>query len=226
MAEEVKPIKTERIDNPDGTYTVKSIFDKNANYLSEIENYTKDNELIEAIWYRDSNFSNIYCKQTNNLDQNTTIIYRYYNDIDDYKSEKRFYNTYNVIDKVEYYFDYELKKLYAIEKYIYRPFHVEMHTVFEQEHNGYCSCIEYDKLNGKVYKAVTFYDKCYKNVYRKTKLKYLENSNVVVLRIYSNKKENKYFSEIEKFDKNKNSIYKKQYKFKGILAHILFWFAR
>ena len=34
------------------------------------------------------------------------------------------------------------------------------------------------------------------------------------------------YTEIEKFDEKENSIYKKQYKFKGILAHILFWLAR
>ena len=70
MAEKVKPIKTERIDNPDGTYTVKSIFDKNEDYLSKIENFTKDNDLIQATWYKDNDFSDVICIQINNLDEN------------------------------------------------------------------------------------------------------------------------------------------------------------
>ena len=79
MAEKVKPIKTERIDNPDGTYIVKSIFENNKDYLSEIENYTKDDELFEIIYYKDSNFNDICCKQINNFSNKTTIIF-YYND--------------------------------------------------------------------------------------------------------------------------------------------------
>jgi len=41
MADEVKPIKTEKIDNPDGTYTVKEVYDKpNFDcYLSDIETF-------------------------------------------------------------------------------------------------------------------------------------------------------------------------------------------
>lgn len=226
MVEEAKPIKTERIDNPDGTYTVKSIFDKNEDYLSKIENFTKDNDLIQATWYKDNDFSDVICIQINNLDENTTIISRYYDEKNNYKSEKKFYNKYNAIDKIEYYYDYELKSLYAIEVYKYYPFHIEAQTIFEHEHNGYFSCIEYYKLNGRIYKAIAFYDKCYKKVYRKTKSKYLKNDVVVVLRVYSDKKENKYLSEIEKFDSDGNSIQEKQYKFKGILAHILFWLAR
>ena len=219
MAEEVKPIKTERIDNPDGTYTVKSIFDKNEDYLSEIENFTKDNDLIQATWYKDNDFSDVYCIQINNFDENTTIISRYYDEKNDYKSEKRFHNKYKAIDKIEYYYDYELKSLYAIEEYKYYPFHIEAQTIFEHEHNGYFSCIEYYKLNGRIYKAIA--------INNQEEIKsYLKNDVVVVLRVYSDKKENKYLSEIEKFDSDRNSIYKKQYKFKGILAQILFWFAR
>ena len=226
MSEEVKPIRTERIDNPDGTYIIKSIFSKDNDYLSQIELFSNNNELIESTWYKDINFSNIYCKQNNNLSEHTTIIRRYYDDIHEYNCEKISYNKYDAIEKVEYYYDYELKNLYAIEDYKYYPFHIEMHTIFEQEHNGYFSCIEYCKLHGKAYKATAFYDKYYKNVYRKTKSKYLKNDNIIVLRIYSNIVENKYFSEIEKYDKSKNLIYTKQYKFKGIMAHILFWLAR
>ena len=226
MAEKVKPIKTERIDNPDGTYIVKSIFENNKDYLSEIENYTKDDELFEIIYYKDSNFNDICCKQINNFSNKTTIIFYYNDKIKYFKCEKKFYNKYSVVDKIEYYSDYELKNLYANTEYRYYPFHIERHTVFKQEHKGYFSCIEYSKLNGSLYKATAFCDKCYKNVYLKAKTKYLKNDDAIVLRIYSNRKENKYFSEIEKFDSNRNSLYKKQYKFKGILAHILFWLAR
>ena len=44
------------------------------------------------------------------------------------------------------------------------------------------------------------------------------------LRIYEQSKDG-YLSEIEKYDNDKNLIYKKQFKFKGVLAKILFFFA-
>ena len=42
MAEEFKPIKTERIDNPDGTYTLKDIY----NIGAVLTEYSKDDKLL------------------------------------------------------------------------------------------------------------------------------------------------------------------------------------
>ncbi|MBP3925077.1 hypothetical protein J6E39_07550 [bacterium] len=226
MSEELKPTKTEKIENSDGTYTVKYVFENNQDYLSQIELYTADNKLLESDWYIDDSFNNILTKEINNSEENTTIIIRYYDEINTYKTEKIFYNEYDIVTKIEYYHDENLEKLYAIEEYEYLLFGIKQKTVFEQEHNGYFSCIEFCNLKGQIYKGISFYDRNYSNIYRTSKIKYLKNDNIIILRLYFKKQNANYFSEIEKFDKNKNVVYKKRYKFKGLLAYILFWFAK
>ena len=52
-----------------------------------------------------------------------------------------------------------------------------------------------------------------------------KNESWLYLREYE-KPKNKIYSEITKFDKEYKIVYLKQYKFKGLLAKILFWFAR
>ena len=94
----------------------------------------------------------------------------------------------------------------------------------EKQDGGYLSYISKYK-NGKLVSTEYFENKDFTELYRIAYIKYLKNGNRILLRKY-NKLQEGIFSEIEKSDKDKNSIYKKQYKFKGILAHILFWLAR
>lgn len=58
MAKEVKPIKTKRIDNSDGTYTVKEVYDKpNFDcYLSDIETFDTNDRMLNGTYYNDKKF--------------------------------------------------------------------------------------------------------------------------------------------------------------------------
>ena len=49
MAEEVKPIKIERIDNPNGTYTVKEFYEKSLTLAV----YDNNERLLSNEWYKD-----------------------------------------------------------------------------------------------------------------------------------------------------------------------------
>ena len=68
MSEEVKPIKSERIDNSDGSYIVKVVWGECINgILSQIEYYNSGNFLIKTLWYSD-NFKTL----------NSTDTYKYF----------------------------------------------------------------------------------------------------------------------------------------------------
>ena len=59
MTEEVKPIKTERIDNPDGTYTVKEVYSGN----TAIINYDNQDRLLSNHWYKEEDCINLLGKR-------------------------------------------------------------------------------------------------------------------------------------------------------------------
>ncbi len=96
-------------------------------------------------------------------------------------------------------------------------------TVFTKPRNKIMSGITY--YNNKNYMASAFYNNDFTNLYRKTWGKINKKDEELRLRIYA-KLEDGYFSIIEKLDKDKNKIYERKYKFKGILARILYFFAK
>ena len=96
--------------------------------------------------------------------------------------------------------------------------------IYEEPVKNVLSDLYIMNKKGFVIYSCQYYDKEFKELYRKVWFKYAKGFQIR-LRIYTQKQDG-YYSEIIKYDKDENQICKKQYKFKGIIAHILFWLAR
>lgn len=106
------------------------------------------------------------------------------------------------------------KDLSYIEKVVYA----------EEPHNNHLSFIQhFDRLEN-IKKAYYYFDNNFTNLDYFAKTKYLKESYINYVECQNN--DNGYDTIIVKYDYENKLIYKKQYKFKGILAHILFWLAR
>ena len=288
MTEEVKPIKTEKFDNPDGTQIIKGFYNQYINLNIEGVNYksykieimpyknlrkeyyysNQDYTELTATIYEykhdnDNTEKQIIWKNTNEewqsviFEYNTKgkiVRFRAYSDKDmtnlvsediyEYESDEIYscrkilhknleVNEYQIIEyykedriaKKLYYKDINFNKLFATQAYEYLQNGKSItNVVFEELYKNIYSLKEYRNKEGKSTYCLGFTDKCFKSLCGKKWIKY-NKLYIIGLKTYT-KKQDGYFSEIEKYDMNKNLIYKKHYKFKGILAHILFWLAR
>lgn len=182
------------------------------------------NNVIYQEWFNEKDFKDFGCSSTLEYNQNGSYIEKvFYGDIlkKDCYNEIVYYSETGQKLKREYYTDKDYKDLFASEKYEYGKNSMYSKVIYEKPYKqNILSAIEYSDKNNKRYYAVAYTDNDFKNIYRKTWVKYPKDGKMF-LRIYA-KKQNGYYSEIEKFDKNKNLIYKHQYKFKGILPKIFF----
>lgn len=106
------------------------------------------------------------------------------------------------------------KDLSYIEKVIYA----------NGPHNNHLSFIQYfDKYNN-IKCAYYYFDNNFYNLDFSAKTKYQKKTYINFIEY--KQANNGFYTLLLKYDYDKNLIYKKQYKFKGILAHILFWLAR
>lgn len=216
-----------RYTNADGNNECKAVCETNTNgFLSTLwvkeKNTGKD---IYQEWFEDKEFKESYCKKNYEYNEDGLYITKatYATLSENCYNAIAYYNAQEKIYKKEYFKDSELKELYATEKYVYEnDNYYQQHTVFTEPYKEYLSCIEYNK-NDKAFYAISYFDNEYKNIYRRTWIKY-KDPYKLFLRIYEQSKDG-YLSEIEKYDNDKNLIYKKQFKFKGVLAKILFFFA-
>ena len=88
MEEEAKQsINEERIDNPDGSYTVKTVFKREhtGGFSSYIENFSAEGKYLNGEYYNDENFSDIVVKQK--------IVYQYGKIFNRNSRIKKGYNT-------------------------------------------------------------------------------------------------------------------------------------
>lgn len=182
------------------------------------------NNIIYQEWFNEKDFKDFGCSSTLEYNQNGSYIEKvFYGDIlkKDCYNEIVYYSETGQKLKREYYTDKDYKELFASEKYEYGKNSMYSKVIYEKPYKqNILSAIEYSDKNNKRYYAVAYTDNDFKNIYRKTWVKYPKDGKMF-LRIYA-EKQNGYYSEIEKFDKNKNLIYKHQYKFKGILPKIFF----
>ena len=189
--------------------------------------YYDKSKIFAQKWYVDKECNELFAEEnTEYLDDNDYICKRIcYKDLKD--GEYHFIEHYknNKLVKKMYYKDKKLTQLYATEKYEYFPNGKQIvKTVMEELYKNELSSIEYSNNKDEITFSKGYIDKEFKNLNRKTWIKYIKNYQIR-LRIYT-QKQGEIYTEIEKYDKNKNLIYKKQYQFKGILAHTLFWLAR
>lgn len=198
-------------------------------HISCISIYDENDKPISTIHYKDNNFQDVLSKKE--------ITYVYPNT----KISKQAFSEKQSGGYLSYISKYENGKLVSTEYFENKDFTKlrETEIIEYLKHGKYISktsteiplsqidCYSFIRFysNNKNIKTFSYKNKNFTELYRIAYIKYLKNGSRILLRKY-NKLQGRIFSEIEKFDKENKSVYKKQYKFKGILAHILFWFAR
>ena len=222
-------VSTNKYINKNGNTEKQLVYenDQNGWYTTIFEREKETNRRLKQIWYVDKKFNNIYTEgyATYNEDGSYIVKFVFHNPKRKYSSGIEYYNSNNKLVKRFSFKDKEFSQLYATDTYEYlKNKTVIRKTIFEEMHENHLSGLEYSNKKEEVVFCKSYTDKDFKNLYRVTWIKYKQKGKIL-LRVYA-QKQNQYSSEIEKYDKNKNLIYKKQYKFKGILAHILFWLAR
>lgn len=97
MEEDIKQtVQEERIDNPDGSYKIKTVFKRTHTdgFSSYIENFSNDGKYLSGEYYKDEEFKDITVKQRIEYQENGNIdVYKTYLDsTDNYKSSIETYN--------------------------------------------------------------------------------------------------------------------------------------
>ena len=196
-------------------------------WLPGVREIDKDGNVIKCSAYLDNNMQQLcYEKTFEYQDKKTytckTILHS--------NSEKVNYNTiefYNnkKLTKVLYYKDQDFKELYAADTFEYLPNNRSIRcTVFEEPYHKMFSMIKYYKKDKRWTYALGYLDKNFNVLFCKTRVKYTKNHQII-LRIYS-KKQDGYNTEIEKYDNDKNLVYKKSYNLNYLIARFLFLFLR
>jgi len=213
--------------NTDGSYVKKWIYtEPNENGLmSVICEYDSNDKYLGAKYYTDNNFTDL--DQTIIREYNTdgSYIKKYvYPQNDEFKFKKETYDINNKIKTIEFYNDINGKELVAKDFYSYKNSKQIIKSVFEKPYNNFQSSIEIKEGN-MLKKTIAYSDRNFKETLRVQYFKHFKDNSYIRLREYK-KPQDKILAEITKFDKDKKILYTKQYKFKGLLAKILFWLAK
>ena len=149
MEEEAKQsINEERIDNPDGSYTVKTVFKREhtGGFSSYIENFSADGKYLNGEYYNDENFSDVVVKQKIVYQDNGNIeVYKsFQKDVNDYKSFIETYSPDNVLLAQQKFNDSNFKDLVTSEVREYNEdgSYTMSGTYIYPEFNGRSVCIE------------------------------------------------------------------------------------
>ena len=197
-------------------------------HFSQIIKSENDKEKQKYL-YSDKNFKNLITEYIYNDDGSYT--YKTKKDLKmfdyDIKSYIFKYDQNNNVKEKIYYFDDNFENFYYKLEYKYtkNPDKYSIKRIWTKPYENciMSSIVKY--YNNDNYMAVAYNDNNFKELYRKTWGKINKKDEELRLRIYA-KLEDGYFSIIEKLDKDNNKIYEKKYKFKGILARILYFFAK
>ena len=156
MSEEIKPIKSERIDNPDGSYILKELYDENPDgFLSAIIYFDKNNRLVKIEEFYDNEFKELFITETRKYDifnnwvsvvveENYTIW------------QKRYYKKGNLVKEKSY--DKESNKLLWVDKFEYLK-----NGHYKQYRKSYSFTSvsferEYDEKNQKIFNKSSIND--------------------------------------------------------------------
>lgn len=231
MAEEVKPIKTERIDNPDGTYTVKEVYKEPnfANGLSNIKVFDAlDNEL-HCEWYKNKNFTQLlYQHDCKNYTENTCDIYAVYTELQDN-------NWYSAIAKMDYINNRQLNVKYYKDKNftdlcwkILKEYKTEEKcyiktSILTVPFGGWLSRIEKFSMDNKFLSGKFYIDDNFINMGANEYREYDVEGNATSYIEFQTIQDNGFISAIEKFDKYSKRVsgqYFKEQNFKNLILNI------
>ena len=214
MSEEIKPVKSERIDNIDGSYIVKEIFDKNVNgVLSQILYYNQQELLVKKQYFSDKIFKNILCtsKYKYNDDKSWTEYDVYAQDQGGWKSITGTFDSKKRQTSSKTYSDKKFKNLIkeATRKYNKNGSYEE-NTI---DYNSKLKAISYFNKKGQEKKRDVYDINSQKLLYKATVIKYLKNGNIIFYYLPDN------VETLYNNDKEWKILVEKQYKksgFKGL----------
>ena len=170
MSEEIKPVKSERIDNPDGSYILKEIYDKSINGVySQILYYNPEGLLVKEQNFSDENFENLAIT-SNTIYKNNKKIESH----DVYEQDQG--GWYSIIGKydlkgrlvqIQEFTDKEFKDLLVTSKRTYNLFGGYKEIVIEEnnslwakrfytKHRQLVKQCTYDKTNNKLLNIFTW----------------------------------------------------------------------
>ena len=201
MAEEVKPIKKERIDNPDGTYTIKEIYKEHPlGILSSICIFDNLDRQLSGQGFVDDNFqelNNTWQIEYENNGNYKYIVLSRKNPLGSLKYNKDFYsyityyNQNNQLIKTDYYKDKHLKYILESHKYEYKnngAFNIlEYIYTYNQDcidDSKTCLKIEYFDDKNRWCGEEWYYDKDKQKLNRQTKREYKEDGSYIDFDIY------------------------------------------
>ena len=184
--------------------------------------FNNSDRLSKCERYSDLEFKNL--NQTNYFTYNkddSYLIKTIYEELETNQYQTiEYYTKDRILIKKEF-FDKSFNKIQATEEYYNERDKKIIKRSCEFPINNSLSHIEYYTLDNKAISAQAFSDKNFQNLYRTSNFRYTK-THEYILRQYE-APEDGILSEIEKYDLENNLIYKKQYKFKGLLSKILFW---
>lgn len=206
--------------NQDKSYTQYDTYEQIQNdYQSVIGIIDNKKRIISRKTYSDKNFENLIREAKRKHNKNDSFE----ETIIDYNTELSaiYFCSKNGIVKKQEIYDKDFKKL----KYTIRvkgDFE-EIMQVYTEPYLNMLSAIQKNYKN-KSY-GIGFSDANFKIKYQEAWEKYNKKDEKIKLKTYEKKQEG-YHAILTKYDKDENEIYEKKYKFKGILARILYFFAK
>ena len=226
-------VSTYKYINSNGNPEKQIIYENNqGGWHSTVFEKDRQGNITKQIWYIDKDMQQPCWEQLlEYLDDNNyaykTIYYGTSGSKDYYTFQKKFYIEYYSNDKVVKavcYKDNKFTQLLATETYEYLSKGESIcRVVFEEHYKDMQSIIEYrNKDNYSTY-CLGYIDKNFENLFRRTWIKYHKDYSIR-LRIYD-KMQDDFNTEIEKYDKKENLIYRQSYSVNYVLAKLLFFFA-
>ena len=117
MSEDIKPIKSERIDNPDGSFILKEVFDDNPDgFLPRVIHFDKKERPVKIQEFYDKEFKELFITEIRKYD----IFNNWVSDVIEENNSvwvKRYYKKGELIKEKR--FDKESNKILSVKKYKY-----------------------------------------------------------------------------------------------------------
>lgn len=218
MSKQQNPIRNDRIDNPNGTYTLKEVNDNPSEgvCLSRIAVYDYLDRPISCIFYIDKNFKNVSHKWTreylDNAEYYETKIYEksFYAEI---FSSKCLYDKSGKFLKGSYYGDKKLKKiLYTVQcEYFDDGSYCESFIYEKPDDNGIILFKHLYNETEICLKRWTYKDKAQKKLFSTDYFEYLHNKKYIRKSIFEEAFKYMY-SCVEYYDESGRTYYCLAYK--------------
>ena len=191
------------------------------------EYYSSDKHCIKREYYNDEELQNLDRIETYETLENGNHIIKsqYFDNIEISSSIKFFENDWINVKEETCYKDSYFKEFKSKTEWVYgkNPSNFIIKKIYAEPYKNMLSSIEINskrKSHGIGFSDANFKIKC-----QEAWEKYNKKDEKIKLKTYEKPQEG-YRAILSKYDKDGNGIYEKKYKFKGILARLLYFFAK